>query len=291
VLRLGVMEVLSTVWGVPFYTPPAMTDPALPQWIDSHAHLSMFEPDEVDEVLARAVAAGVVGVLVPATGAEDLDRVQSLAADRPDRVVAAVGVHPHEAASLDSELKRRVERALDADGVVAVGEVGLDYHYMNSPRDEQLRALEWHLDLAEERGLPVVLHNRESWSDLCEALERRRGRLRGVCHSFCEGAAAARTVVELGLRVGFSGMVTFRSAFEVRESVRAVESAQLLVETDSPYLAPVPHRGKRNEPAYVALVGQRVAEEQGRAPTDLARMTTETFCQLFQPGQGWPGAP
>jgi len=257
-------------------------------WIDSHAHLTMFEPAEAGDVLCRAVSAGVGGVLVPATGAGDLDGVLSLTADHPGRIVAAVGVHPHEASSLDSHLKGRLERALDGDGVVAVGEVGLDYHYMNSPREDQVRALEWHLDLAQAHELPVVLHNRESWPDLEGALERRRGRLRGVCHSFCEGGEAAQMVVELGLVVGISGMVTFKRADEVRASAQAVGMGRLLVETDSPYLAPVPHRGRRNEPAFVALVGQRLAEELGEDPRDLARTTSESFCELFRPGHGWP---
>jgi len=250
----------------------------------------MFEPAEVDDVLARALSAGVGGVLVPATGAGDLDSVMSLTADHPGRIVAAVGVHPHEASSLDSHLKGRVERALEGEGVVAVGEVGLDYHYMNSPRSDQLRALEWHLDLAEEHDLPVVFHNRESWPDLVESLQRRRGRLRGVCHSFCEGGDAARQVVELGLLVGISGMVTFKRADEVRDSALAVDKSRLLVETDSPYLAPVPHRGRRNEPAFVALVGQRLAEESGEDAGELARATSASFCELFRPRADWPDA-
>jgi TatD DNase family protein len=253
-------------------------------WIDSHAHLTMFEHDEVEAVLDRAGLAGVAGVLVPATGAGDLGAAVDLASRFRDRVVAAVGVHPHEASSLDSRLKARVERALAEPGVVAVGEVGLDYHYMSSPREDQLRALDWHLDLAESHALPVVLHNRESWLDLEAALGRRAGRLRGVCHSFCESAREARRAVELGLVVGFSGMLTFKTADAIREAARAVPPDRVMVETDSPYLAPVPHRGRRNEPALVPLVGECLAAETGHDPAEVAIATTETFRGLFEIG-------
>ena len=198
-------------------------------WIDSHAHLSMFEPDEVPGVLRRARDQGVTSVLTPATGRDDLDRCAALAAEHPGTVVAAAGVHPHDACTLDAGLKREVERALALPGVVAVGEIGLDYHYMNSPREDQLGALAWQLDLAIERGLPVVLHNRESWSDLESILGEREGRVRGVCHSFAEGPSEARRVLEMGLFVGISGMVTFKTADNIREMVAVLEPNLVLV--------------------------------------------------------------
>ena len=258
-------------------------------WIDSHAHLTMFGPDEVPEILKRAVENGVAGVLTPATGGEDLDAAVALAGDHPDRVVAAAGVHPHEATTLDAGLKRRIERACAEDGVVAVGEIGLDYHYMNSPKEDQIAALAWQLDLALEVGLPVVLHNRESWSDLESLLDERRGRLRGVCHSFTEGPDEARHVIALGLRVGISGMVTFKAAHNIREMAAVLDPEDVLVETDSPFLAPVPHRGGRNEPSYVPLVGQRLAEEMKTPVGEVASLTTTGFRELFGVGNDWPG--
>ena len=258
-------------------------------WIDSHAHLTMFDRDEVPEILDRAVENGVAGILTPATGGEDLDRTVGLTVDHPGRVVAAVGVHPHEAASLDDSLKRRIERACEANGVVAVGEIGLDYHYMNSPREDQIEALEWQLDFALEINRPVILHNRESWMDLEPLLAERRGRLRGVCHSFAEGPSEARRVGELGLWVGISGMVTFKAADNIRKMVGAVEPERLLIETDSPFLAPVPHRGKRNEPAFVPFVGKRVAEELEKAEVEMAALSTSGFKELFGVGENWPG--
>jgi TatD DNase family protein len=257
-------------------------------WIDSHAHLTMFEPEEVPDVLERAVAAGVGGVLVPATGADDLDVTLALGRDHPGRVVVAVGVHPHDARTLDDGLKGRLQRAVGASGVVAVGEIGLDYHYMNSPREDQLAALEWQLDLAIESELPVVLHNRDSWGDLEQRLDTRSGRLRGVCHSFTESPDAARRVVDLGLVVGVSGMVTFKRADNIREMAVAVPPERAMVETDSPYLAPVPHRGKRNEPAFVAFVGGELARVWGREASEVAAATTTCFRTLFGLPETWP---
>jgi TatD DNase family protein len=249
----------------------------------------MFDRDEMADVLERAAARRVLGVLVPATGRDDLDETLRVAADNPGEVVAAAGVHPHEASSLDAGLQRRIEASLSRTGVVAVGEIGLDYHYMNSPREDQLRAFEWQLDLACESDLPVVLHNRESWSDLEARLSARQGRLRGVCHSFAEGPDEARRVVELGFMVGISGMVTFKAADNIRGMVAALGPQQVLVETDSPFLAPVPHRGARNEPSYVPLIGRKLAEVWGVAAEVVAAESAAGFRTLFGLDDDWPG--
>ena len=259
-----------------------------PQWIDSHAHLTMFESTEIDEVLDRASDAGVGGVLVPATNGDDLDLALELAQEWPGRIVAAAGVHPHDASSLDDAMKGRVERAMSAPGVVAVGEIGLDYHYMNSPRSDQIRALEWQLDLALELDRPVILHNRESWSDMESLLGNRSPALRGVCHSFAEGPKEARRVVELGLLVGLSGMVTFKQAHNIREMAGALGPAEVMVETDSPFLAPVPHRGQRNEPAYVVEVGLGLALGWNVAAGEVSAATSGNFRRLFGLGDDWP---
>lgn len=257
-------------------------------WIDSHAHLSMFERQEIPEILERAESRGVGGVLTPATGREDLDLTLALTEEYPGRVVAAAGVHPHEAASLDAGLKRDIEMACSKVGVVAVGEIGLDYHYLNSPREDQLAAFEWQLDLASELGLPVVIHNRESWSDLERIFGQRRGPIRGVCHSFTEGPDEARRVVAMGLFVGISGMVTFKGADNIREMVAALDPAKVLVETDSPFLAPVPHRGQRNEPSFVPLVGMKLADEWKKPAEEIASISTAGFRVLFGVRDDWP---
>jgi TatD DNase family protein len=248
--------------------------------IDSHAHLAMFDEAERDDVLARAAAAGVRAVLVPATGPGDLDEVAALGERWPGRVVTAVGIHPHEARLLDDEAKRRLARAIGRAGVVAIGEIGLDYHYDHSPREDQARAFAWQLGLARERGLPVVLHHREAWDDFLRLLDGCGG-VRGVAHSFTEGEAGARLVVARGLYVGISGMVTFPKGDNVRAAARAVPADRLLVETDSPYLAPVPHRGRRNEPAWVSLVAAAVAQARGVAPEQIERESDEAFADLF----------
>jgi len=257
-------------------------------WIDSHAHLSFFEKEEISAVLERAVNRGVGGVLTPATGRDDLEVSLALAEEWRGRVVAAAGVHPHEADSLDSSLKRKVEHGCTKSGVVAVGEIGLDYHYLNSPREDQLAAFSWQLDLAIERDLPVVVHNRESWSDLESVLGERAGRVRGVCHSFAEGPDEARRVLEMGLYVGISGMVTFKTAENIREMVAALDPNRVLVETDSPFLAPVPHRGQRNEPSYVPLVGERLADEWKKPAEEIASLSSAGFRDLFGVADDWP---
>ncbi len=257
-------------------------------WIDSHAHLSMFEKEEMSAVLERAAKRGVGGVLTPATGRDDLETSIALAEEWPGKVVAAAGVHPHEADSLGASLKRKIEQGCTQPGVVAVGEIGLDYHYLNSPREDQLAAFAWQLDLAIERDLPVVVHNRESWSDLESVLGERAGRVRGVCHSFAEGPAEARRVLEMGLYVGISGMVTFKTADNIREMVAVLEPNRVLVETDSPFLAPVPHRGQRNEPSYVPLVGEKLAEQWKKPAEEVAALSSAGFRELFGVRDDWP---
>ncbi len=259
-----------------------------PLWVDSHAHLTMFSRAEVPDVLDRAAVRGVRGVLVPATSPDDLDDAVGIAADFPGSVVAAAGIHPHEAARLDATVKARIERAIARSEVVAVGEIGLDYHYMNSPREDQITALEWQLDLAVEAGLPVVLHNRDSWFDLEPALASRDSRLYGVAHSFTEGPQEALRILELGLVVGISGMVTFKKADNIREMAAVLPPAQVMVETDSPFLAPVPYRGRRNESSFVVEVGRQLAELWVLDAIEVATASTSVFRELFGVSKGWP---
>ncbi len=252
--------------------------------IDSHAHLVMFPEAERHAALARAREVGVQAVLVPATGREDLDLAAELAGLEEGFVFAAIGFHPHEAASCDVAWKRRVEKLLGSPGVVAVGEIGLDYHYDLSPREDQRTVFAWQLALARERGLPVVLHQREAWQDFLAALDSVPG-VRGVAHSFTESGAGVADVTARGLFVGISGMVTFPRADNVREAARAVAIDRLMVETDSPYLAPVPHRGKRNEPAYVKLVAEAVARVRNVELEALEAETDAAFRELFLRGR------
>jgi TatD DNase family protein len=247
--------------------------------IDSHAHLTMFADDERAGIVERARLAGVARILVPATGPDDLDVVAEVPARFPGLVVA-IGVHPHEARHLDAGTRGRLAAAASGPGVVAIGEIGLDYHYDHSPREEQREAFEWQLGLARELSLPVVLHHREAWDDFLASLDRFPG-ITGVAHSFTEGAEGALAVVARGLHVGISGMVTFGRAENVRSACSAVPAGRLLVETDSPYLAPVPHRGARNEPALVTLIAAAAATLRGVTVSELERETDEAFNRLF----------
>jgi TatD DNase family protein len=251
--------------------------------IDSHAHLAMFPAAERSTAIERARAAGVSRVMVPGTGPDDLDEVVEVAATYPEFLSCALGFHPHEARHLDPAGKRRLERSLRSSPAVAVGEIGLDYHYDFSSPEEQRRAFLWQLGLARESGLPVILHQREAWDDFLAALDSFPG-VRGVAHSFTEGAAGVEAVTGRGLFVGISGMVTFSKADNVKEAARSVVSGRLLLETDSPYLAPVPHRGTRNEPAYVRLVGEAVARERGVPVEELEAATDSAFAALFVAG-------
>jgi len=251
------------------------------RWVDSHAHINLFDKEDVPSVLQRAKTAGVCGIIVPATGPDDFDRSVRLAKQFPDMLRTALGFHPHEAKSFDSASARRLEEGLEEEGVLAIGEIGLDYHYMNSPREDQLKALEWQLDLAIERDLPVILHNRESWDDMEALLRPRAGKLRGVCHSFTENPERVAIVESFGLFVGISGMVTFKQAENIRQMAAAVSLKRMLVETDSPFLAPVPHRGRQNEPAYVPLVGEYLADLHGINRDEMASITNENVRRLF----------
>lgn len=247
---------------------------------DSHVHLSMFPKDQRRLLLTEAQEQGVSRVLVPATGREDLEEVAHLAEELGEGVFVALGFHPHAASELDSGWKAKLEKLLESPGVVAVGEIGLDYHYMNSPKEDQLKAFRWQLRLALEAGLPVVLHHREAWDDFVAVLKEQPG-TRGVAHSFTEGAEGVEVMVGMGLYVGISGMVTFPKGENVRAAARACPQERLLMETDAPFLAPVPYRGQPNRPAWVRVVAERVAQERQVGLAELEAQTDTNFTRLF----------
>ncbi|HTS03078.1 MAG TPA: TatD family hydrolase [Thermoanaerobaculia bacterium] len=269
------------------------------EYADSHGHLTMvFEggemkgapraprPDELQLLVARARDAGVTRILVPSTDGEDQRRAVE-AAERFDGVFAAVGFHPHEARNFDEDRDLRLFEELCASRkVVAVGEIGLDYHYDHSPRDVQQHAVAAQLRFAREKGLPVLLHNRLSERDLLPILEREYPGTpeapKGVFHSFCADVATGERALQLGYLVSFSGMLTFKSADNVREAAVALPLASTLLETDAPYLAPVPFRGKPNESSYLPKTAARLAEVKRVSVEEVARVTTENFKRLFR---------
>jgi len=232
--------------------------------------------------LERARAMGVTRLLVPGTTLEDSERAVSIAREH-DGVFAAVGVHPHEAKDFDAARDgERLEELARRPKVVAIGEVGLDFYYDHSPREKQIEVLEWMLALARRRSLPVILHNRESGKAIMEILSRLPRRDRpGVFHSFTEDAAFGAKAIDLGYAISFSGMVTFRAAENIRDAARGLPLESMLIETDAPFLAPVPHRGKTNEPAFVIETAKKLTEIKNVSLEAVAAETTANFERLF----------
>ncbi len=242
---------------------------------DSHCHLTMAD---AAAALDRARAGGVRGFVVPATKLDDSPQAIAIAQQHPD-VWAAAGFHPHDAKDCDDAAFARIEALAKSDRVVAVGECGLDYHYMHSPRETQIAVFERHIGLAKKLDLPLIVHNRESTEDMVAILSKSGAR--GVLHSYTESLEVAQRLVGLGWYISFSGIVTFRTAEPLREVARALPRDRVLIETDTPYLAPVPYRGKENEPAYVVKIAELLAS-LWNVPLDVvAQQTTVNFERAF----------
>jgi TatD DNase family protein len=242
-------------------------------WIDNHCHL---DPDTAGHALAEAVQAGVVAFVD--VGTDVARSAQAVAtASAHDRVWATVGVHPHDARDGVDGLAD----LLDHPKVVAVGEAGLDYHYDHSPRQKQRDVFAAQIALAHALGLPLVIHTREAWDDTFAILDREGTPERTVLHCFTGGPDEAVAGLERGMFVSVSGIVTFATADLLRDAVRAVPLERLMVETDSPYLAPVPHRGRPNRPALVPLVGAAVAAAKGVDVPEVAARTTANAIAFY----------
>ena len=257
-----------------------MTQPVL---IDSHCHLDFpdFAP-EVDEVVARAHEAGIGLMVTISTKISAFDKVRAIA-ERFPHVYCSVGIHPHEAASEpETDMATLIEMAKHPK-VVGIGETGLDYFYEHSPRDAQQRNFRVHIAAARETGLPLIVHTRDADEDMAQILDEEMGKgaFPALLHCFSSGPQLAEKALSLGLYISLSGIVTFNSAQELRMTAAHVPLDRLLVETDAPYLAPVPKRGKRNEPSFVVHTAAKVAEIKGVSPEVLAGATTENFLRLF----------
>ncbi|MBI2370562.1 MAG: TatD family hydrolase [Deltaproteobacteria bacterium] len=251
--------------------------------VDAHCHLEMdaFDADR-ESVIARARAAGVDTLLTIGTDLASSRQAVALARAHPG-IYAAIGVHPHEVARMDEATAPGL-RALAADPkVVAFGEIGLDYYKEYSPRATQLARLREQLGLAAELRLPLMLHVRDAHDEIQAILRETGVPCGGVVHCYSGSSAQAKTYLDLGLLLSVPGVVTFKNARTLVEVVQQVGVEHLLVETDAPFLAPEPHRGKRNEPAYVRLVAERVAGLKGLAPEAVAEATTRNFFALFHP--------
>jgi TatD DNase family protein len=250
--------------------------------IDTHAHLEMDAYDRDREaVLERAAQAGVEVIVTVGTTLPDAEKAVALAR-RYAPVYAAVGIHPHDVKQVDAATYDALRGLARQPKVVAIGEIGLDFFYNHSPREVQLRRFCEQMDLAAELDLPVIIHDREAHAETLAILQSFSGRLQGVLHCFSGDLAMARKCLEMGFHLSIAGPVTYRKAEQLREVALAAPLERLLVETDAPYLAPLPYRGKRNEPAYVAQTARYLAVIRGLPFEELARQTTANARQLFR---------
>jgi TatD DNase family protein len=251
--------------------------------VDSHCHLDF--PDfagQVPEVLARAEAAGVAHLVTICTRVSQFDKVLAIAESDP-RISCSVGIHPHEAADEPAVDAARLVELAKHPKVVGIGEAGLDYFYDKSPRERQRAVFATHIEASRLSGLPLIVHSRDADDDTIAELNTGAGKggLTGVIHCFTSTQKLADAALEIGFYISLSGIVTFKNAEALRAVIKTVPRDRLLVETDSPYLAPVPKRGKTNEPGFVAHTAHYVAEFLGISFEELARVTTDNFQRLF----------
>jgi TatD DNase family protein len=251
--------------------------------VDSHCHLDFPElRSDLPAVLARATEAGVQAMLTIATRLDRFEGVRAVAETAPN-IWCTVGIHPHEAADEPIDEPARLIAEASHPKVIGIGEAGLDYFYEHSPRQDQVRNFRAHIAASRETGLPLVVHARDADEDLCQILreEHAAGAFPGLIHCFSSGRGLAETALELGLYISISGIVTFKKADDLRAIIRDVPIERLLVETDAPYLAPVPHRGRSNEPAFVRQTAIAVAALKEVSLETLAERTTANFFRLF----------
>ena len=252
--------------------------------IDSHCHLDekQFDADR-EAVIDRALAAGVELMLAVGTGDGPPDYEAGIRlAEKYDCIVASVGVHPHSASQAGENTSLRLRELLKHPKVVALGEIGLDYHYDFSPRDVQQRVFIEQIHVAREARKPIIIHTREAWPDTLRLLEEHwaPARLPGIMHCFSGGPEDAQRCLDLGFYISFAGVVTFPKAVNVQEAARLVPANRLLIETDAPYLAPAPNRGKRNEPAFVTHTAAKIAALREQTIEDIAVLSSTNFRSL-----------
>lgn len=249
--------------------------------IDSHCHLAdaAFDADR-EAVLERSRAAGVTGVVVVAEGVASAEAARAICAGRDDLWPTA-GIHPHRAAEFNAATASRLAALIEEPDVVAVGETGLDYHYDNSPRATQREAFAWHLAQSAESDKPAIVHAREADEDVARLIADAPDGATGVLHCFASGRELLEAGLARGFCVSFSGMITFKT-WQAGWAVERVPDDRLLIETDAPFLAPAPHRGKRNEPAFVARTAVRLAELRGTTPDRIASLTSANAKRLFR---------
>ena len=264
-----------------------------PFLVDSHCHLDFPDfGEELDAVVARAGEAGVAYMVTICTHLSKFAQVRAVA-ERYDNIFCTVGIHPHQAATEKETSAAELAELASHPKVVGIGETGLDFYYEHSPRDIQETQFRAHIRAARDTGLPLIVHTRDADDDTLRVMGEEyceNGPFPGLIHCFSAGRDVAEAAVDMGLYISLSGIVTFKTADDLRDTVKDVPLERILVETDSPYLAPVPNRGKRNEPAFTALTAAKVAELKGVSSDELARQTTDNFFRLFTKAAGAVGA-
>jgi TatD DNase family protein len=252
--------------------------------VDSHCHLDFPDfAEDMDGVLARAREAGIGRLVTISTRVRRFSRILALVEGHED-VFGTVGTHPHNAHEELDITAEALANLAEHPKIVGIGEAGLDFHYDNSPREAQEQGLRTHVHAARLTGLPLVIHARSADEAMIGILEEEfsRGAFKGVLHCFSSGAELARRGVELGLYLSFSGIISFKKSEALRDIARAAPADRLLVETDAPYLAPEPHRGRRNEPAFVRFAAEALARARGVTADEIATRTTDNFFELFR---------
>jgi TatD DNase family protein len=250
--------------------------------IDTHAHLDHERfKDDVDQVIERAKLAQVQSIITVGADLASSRQAVEFARRYPD-VIATVGVHPHDADSVSDSVLNEIAILAQDEGVVAIGEIGLDYHYDFSPRDVQRRVFAIQISLARELELPIVVHVREAYQDVMSILKSEHAEdVGGIVHCFSGDREAAKDCLDMGFYISVGGILTFANSQELREIIRGLPMDRILLETDAPYLTPVPYRGKRNEPAYLVHVAEALANLKGITFDEVAETTTLNACKLF----------
>jgi len=252
--------------------------------VDSHCHLDFPSlRNDLEGVLGRAAAAGIGTIVTICTRVDQFPTILEIA-ERFENIYCSVGLHPHDAAQEQNLTTARLVELATHEKVVGIGETGLDYHYNKSPHDIQTRMFRRHIAASRELQIPLIVHSRAADDEMVNILQEEftNGAFPGVLHCFSSGSKLANAALELGFYISFSGILTFKNAQEVRDIAAKVPLNRLLVETDAPYLAPVPHRGRDNEPAYVALTAAKLAGMRGLSMTEITEQTTKNFKRLFR---------
>ena len=249
-------------------------------WIDMHCHLDKLD-EGVEAALASARAVGVNHVVTIGTEPADHPTVLALSQKYYPEVFCTLGVHPHEGVLYTDEVGQWIEKNLSDRGVIAVGEIGLDYYYNQSPKEDQRSAFRQQLEIAKKHKLPVEIHTRDAEADTIEILKEFQGQVTGLIHCFTGTSWLAHQALDLGFNISISGVVTFKNAADLRNTVKSLPLDRIHVETDAPFLAPIPHRGKKNTPAFVLHTAQVVADLKEISLEKLAETTRQNAFQLF----------